>query len=374
MKHSLRVLLIANSNEIGGGNRSLETLSLGLKQSGHTPIIVFPEDGPASDMMRKHGIKIIIKQLDCLSIKKLYVTSKSLLTWVKIILKNDIDLIHANGTIAARSVICSAKICRKPVVCHIRFDFGQEYYQWAFKYLPSPNRFIFVSQSMENSIKQVLSIASPTAQFNVVHNAVILSEKEVAPISDKVLRIGIIANFQKVKGHEDFFNMACRLLKLHPSLQFDVIGSDIQNEGREKTLRDLIAVLNIEKNIIFHGHLTNIYPIIDALDLVICPSHQEPFGRCAIEAMSRGKPVIVTNVGGLPEIVEDKINGYVVPENSPEALMNAVNKLIENKKIRIDMSSQNINKVHQKFSQKGHTEHILKLYNNELNTKIKNND
>jgi glycosyltransferase involved in cell wall biosynthesis len=366
MNKALQILLIANSNEIGGGNRSLETLSLGLRQNGHTPYIVFPEEGPAPNLFRQHGFTVIIKPLTSPSIKSLFATLKSFFTWNKIIKKHCIDLIHANGSLAARSVIITAKINKKSVICHIRYDFGPEYYQWAFKYIPSPDCFIFVSQSMENSIKPALIKCSPSANFKVVHNAVILSETAISAISEKVSRIGIIANFQKVKGHEDFFNMAKNLLESYPYLQFDVIGSDIQNEGRENILRDLIAELKIEKSVTFHGHLTNIYPVIDALDLVICPSHEEPFGRCAIEAMSRGKPVVVTNVGGLPEIVKDKINGYIVPSKNPDALAEAVTKLIEHKEIRQSMSIQNISIVHEHFSQKGHTEYILDIYAEQL--------
>jgi glycosyltransferase involved in cell wall biosynthesis len=374
MTNSLRVLLISNSNEIGGGNRSLETLCLGLRQNGHSPFIVFPEEGPAPDLFRNHGLTVIINALKSPSIKAFLATVKSYVSWNKIIKKHCIDLIHANGSLAARSVTLSAKTYKKPMICHIRYDFGADYYQWAFKYIPSPDCFIFVSQSMENSIKPALITSSPAANFKVVHNAVILSDKAIPAISEKVGRIGIIANFQEVKGHEDFFNMAKNLLKSYPYLQFDVIGSDIQNEGRENILRNLITELQIEKNVTFHGHLTNIYPVIDALDLVICPSHEEPFGRCAIEAMSRGKPVVVTNVGGLPEIVEENVNGFVVPSKNPEALIDAVTKLIEDIDLRQTMSCQNVDKVHTHFSQMGHTQSILNLYNEVINFQVFNND
>ena len=368
MNNALRILLISNSNEIGGGNRSLETLSLGLRKNGHAPFIVFPEEGPAPDLFREHGLKVIINPLNSPSIKNLYTTFKSFFTWNKIIKKHSIDLIHANGSLAARSVILSAKANKKSVICHIRYDFGPEYYQWAFKYIPSPDCFIFVSKSMENSIKPALIKSSPKAKFKVIHNAVILSDKAMPAISEQVCRIGIIANFQEVKGHEDFFNMAKILLESYPYLQFDVIGSDIQNEGRESILRNLISELKIEKSVTFHGHLANIYPVIDALDLVICPSHEEPFGRCAIEAMSRGKPVVVTSVGGLPEIVEDKINGFIVPAKSPEALVNAVTNLITDIKLRQTISILNITKVNELFSQQGHTEQLLKIYSEHFKT------
>jgi glycosyltransferase involved in cell wall biosynthesis len=374
MKNSLRILLISNSNEIGGGNRSLETLSLGLMQNGHSPFIVFPVEGPAPNLFRKHGLTVIINPLTSPSIKGLFAAIKSFFTWNKIIKEHSIDLIHANGSLAARAAIFSAKANKKPVICHIRYDFGSDYYQWAFKYIPSPNCFIFVSQSMENSIKPALIKSSQLANFKVVHNAVILSDTPIPVVSQKVGRIGIIANFQAVKGHEDFFHMAKILLAPYPYLRFDVIGSDILNDGRESIIRNLTTALKIEKSVTFHGQLTNIYPVIDALDIVICPSHEEPFGRCAIEAMSRGKPVVVSNVGGLPEIVEDRVNGFIVPTKSPKALVDAVTKLIDDLELRQTMSRQNVDKVHAHFSQMGHTQSILNLYNELINLQAINND
>ena len=128
MTNSLRVLLISNSNEIGGGNRSLETLCLGLRQNGHSPFIVFPEEGPAPDLFRNHGLTVIINALKSPSIKAFLATVKSYVSWNKIIKKHCIDLIHANGSLAARSVTLSAKTYKKPMICHIRYDFGADYY------------------------------------------------------------------------------------------------------------------------------------------------------------------------------------------------------------------------------------------------------
>jgi glycosyltransferase involved in cell wall biosynthesis len=366
MKKTLRILFVANSNEIGGGNRSLETLSLGLRHVGHVPIMVFPSEGPAPDLFREHGFNVIIMPLIQPSINKPLVSLDSILNWRRLLRNNQIDIAHANGTLAARSITIATKINNTPLICHLRFDFGKSYYKWAFKALPSPSTFIFVSENMRLNIESALIKCSPQASFHVVHNAVILSKKAIQPVAKLVSRIGIIANLQKIKGHEDFLNMAQRLLKHHPNLHFDIIGSDVQNEGRETHLKQIVIEKMLENNVTFHGHVSDVYNVIDDLDLVICPSHEEPFGRCAIEAMSRGKPVIVTNVGGLPEIVEQGINGIIVPPKDISALVNATLTLLEENDVRQTMASNNIQKVETFFTQKGHTEKICQLYEEQL--------
>lgn len=363
MKKILRILFVANSNEIGGGNRSLETLSLGLRQVGHIPVIVFPSEGPAPELFREHDFDVIIMPLTQPSIKSPLTSLNSILNWRGILRSNQIDIAHANGTLAARSITIATKINKTPLICHLRFDFGKPYYQWAFKRLPSPSTFIFVSENMRSNIESALITSSPEASFHVVHNAVILSKKVMQPVSKIVSRIGIIANLQKIKGHEDFLNMAHELLRTHPNLHFDIIGADVQGEGRELYLKKIVQEKKLEKNVTFHGHVSDVYSAIDELDLVICPSHEEPFGRCAIEAMSRGKPVIVTNVGGLPEIVEHDVNGFIAPPKNPSALVNHALKIIEDHSLRITFSKNNVSKVNTYFSQSGHTNSILDIYN-----------
>lgn len=362
MKIALNILLIANSNQIGGGNRSLETLSLGLKQAGHTPILVFPSEGPATELFRSHEIDVFVTPIIQPSIQNPLTILSGFLTWRRLLKNNNIDIVHTNGTLAARSMALAAKINKTPQICHIRFDFGKPYYEWAFRNLPSPQSFIFVSRSMQSNIEHILKKRSPKAKYHIVHNAVILSTKPMRSVTGKVNKIGIVANLQKIKGHEDFFNMARTLLNTYPNLHFDVIGTDVQNEGRETQLKKIVNDKLLNDNVTFHGHVSDVYSAIDELDLVICPSHEEPFGRCAIEAMSRGKPVIVTNVGGLPEIVENKKNGFVVPPKSPPALVEAVSILMKDKSLRQSISTNNIQKVEMSFSQKGHTDKILTLY------------
>jgi glycosyltransferase involved in cell wall biosynthesis len=70
----------------------------------------------------------------------------------------------------------------------------------------------------------------------------------------------------------------------------------------------------------FVGVVSNVPEYIDKASIVVVPSHSEPFGRVVIEAMARKKLVVATMVGGIPEIIEQYHNGFLVHHNDPEEL------------------------------------------------------
>jgi glycosyltransferase involved in cell wall biosynthesis len=68
--------------------------------------------------------------------------------------------------------------------------------------------------------------------------------------------------------------------------------------------------------------------LMGALDVLVLPSHQEPFGTVLAEAMNAGTPVVATRVGGIPEVVEDGVSGRLAPPGDPEALAAAIAEVL----------------------------------------------
>ena len=130
-----------------------------------------------------------------------------------------------------------------------------------------------------------------------------------------------------------------------------------ENLGK-KTFKKYIKVLNN----LSHRKLINLYSRVAA---VVMPStYPESFGRVALEAISQGTPAIVTNIGGLPEIIQDKVTGRVVDPNERE-LKNAIKDVVENEKIY----KNNIKKMYSLLKKKFHDDPIkahLQMYQNLL--------
>ena len=78
-------------------------------------------------------------------------------------------------------------------------------------------------------------------------------------------------------------------------------------------------------------------------DVIVYPSSvEEPFGLAMLEAMASGKPIVVTNSGGMPEIIQNDVNGYVVPKGNHEALANKIIKLLSCEKLGQQLGKKGI--------------------------------
>ena len=127
-------------------------------------------------------------------------------------------------------------------------------------------------------------------------------------------------------------------------------------------LEDYARALGIQKYVVFHGHVSQVAPLIKQLDIVVCASHIEPFGLCLIEGMACQKPIVATRVGGIPEVVEDGKTGLLVPPHAPEALANAVAELLDSPELRRKMGQNGRRRVEQYFSCAAYTAGIMQIY------------
>jgi len=98
------------------------------------------------------------------------------------------------------------------------------------------------------------------------------------------------------------------------------------------------------------------------MDIIVCPSRFEGFGLVAAEAMACGKPVIASNTGGLPEIIDDRETGFLVQPEDPVAMAEALTELIDNPALREKLGAAGRRKVGEKFSFTTFARQIEALY------------
>jgi glycosyltransferase involved in cell wall biosynthesis len=99
-----------------------------------------------------------------------------------------------------------------------------------------------------------------------------------------------------------------------------------------------------------------------ALDLVVLPSLSEGLPNVAMEAMLFGKPVVATNVGGVPEVVEDGVTGIVVPPRDAKALADAVIEMLSSPGLMAEYGVRGRNKVLEEFSPQVRAQSMIVLY------------
>jgi len=364
----MRVTYILNSMNIGGGNRSMEMLWKELLNYNVKPYVVSPGKGPFQQLIENAGISnhftIGSLQYDFgINARSVYL----ILQYFIHLMRDRIEIVHANSMQMARYIAIPSRIMRIPLIVHIRYYQNQDYIKWVYKYVPKPHAFIFNSHNMKKELGSYLKKYYGKTKQYVIHNGI--DTEKFCPekkSGDKKTKIGIIGNFQKIKGHEDFLIMAKVLLQDSDNMIFSIAGTDIEKHGREKELKKMANELSIKRNVIFEGYIENISEYIKSLDILVSTSHSEPFGRTLIEGMACGIPVVSTNVGGIPEIVQNEKTGILVPPKSPKIMADAICALVANKEKLIEMGVRGRKRVMAKFSNKNHVKKVFEVYKNAL--------
>ena len=132
--------------------------------------------------------------------------------------------------------------------------------------------------------------------------------------------VATVARLEPCKGIDTLLRAAAHAAPRAPTLQLLIVG-DGRDRGR---LEALVDALGIAACVTFTGTRSDVPWLLAAADLFAVPSHSEGLGVAAIEALAAGLPVLASNVGGLPEIVEDGVCGRLLPPGSPAAWAAAI--------------------------------------------------
>lgn len=149
---------------------------------------------------------------------------------------------------------------------------------------------------------------------------------EIPPMPPRPpVRLCFIKAHSQVYGPDVLLRALAEVKQEIPDIQLSVAGKGDQTEQ----LQQLTQTLGLENNVRFTGFIDNqwIYHFLSEHHIMVMPSRHESFGVAALEASACGRPVIASNVGGIPEIVLNNLTGLVVPPDDVPALASAIIKL-----------------------------------------------
>lgn len=137
--------------------------------------------------------------------------------------------------------------------------------------------------------------------------------------------VACVANFFPYKGHKDLVAAARIVVDDLPAVRFVLVGRDA---GEGDGIRALIGALGLQRHVFLAGPRTDVPRILASVALLVHPSHEEGFSNVVLEAMSAGKAVIATTVGGIPEAVIHRETGLLAPPRDPARLAQALLTLL----------------------------------------------
>lgn len=191
---------------------------------------------------------------------------------------------------------------------------------------------IFNQVKEQGILESKIRLVSLRVDLDLFHSQ--LSTSDVGTGGDKVgiIKIGYLGRLVDGKGLEDLLvamsNIKCQMSNVH----LLIFGAG-PLEGK---LKKIAQDLSIEDKIEWRGFVpySETPEAFSEIDIFVYPSWHEGFGRSIMEAMAMEKAVVATNVGGIPDLVKDGENGFLVPPHRPEMLAEKIEILIENGNLR----------------------------------------
>lgn len=174
--------------------------------------------------------------------------------------------------------------------------------------------------------------------------------------------VGHVANLLPKKRQEDLLKAAKRVLETFPLVTFVIVGRG----PLDRKLRETAHNLGIQNNVIFAGFVDSLYEVMQTFDIFVMSSQYEGFGISLAEAMALGKPAVVTQVGGMPEVIEDKVSGLLAKPRAPADLACKILALLMNDDVRRTMGESAKRRVRQRFDIRRRVAAMEDIYRNLL--------
>jgi glycosyltransferase involved in cell wall biosynthesis len=341
----MRVLQVSSARAFGGGERHLADLARGLRERGHEVLAALREASSLRERLSflpGHDLYTLPlrNSLDLVSALKL----------ARVARERKVDIIHAHVARDYAPAAFAARLApasRLVITRHVLFP------------LSRAHRFAL------SNVARVLAVSEPVARalrsqkifdggkIRVVENSVDLArfgcERDA---TDRPLRVGIVGELSEVKGQAEFVRAAAVIAEeFGDRVEFLVVGEDGSRGGEYRALvRRLVNELRLTQRVQLLGRVDDASSLIVKLDVLVSASRSEAFGMAMAEALVCGVPVVATATEGAQSLIEDGVNGLLVPVGDVRALAAAVSSLLSDEEMRLTLGARARHSARERFS------------------------
>src|SRR6266566_2513055 len=217
---------------------------------------------------------------------------------------------------------------------------------------PEMDQLIAVSKSIERKIAAEHRTGAPV---RLIYNGVDLERydhqdpcctlREEYGMEPGSQIVGVVARLEPEKGQQTLIEAWPEVLRKVPDAYLLIVGEG----SRRDFLEQLAAAHRVAHRVVFTGRRDDIPAVTAALDVAVLPSLREAQGLSILEAMALSRPVVASDVGGIPEMIEDGRTGLLVPHDNPEALAAAIVRLLTDHSLADTLARAAHDLVHDRF-------------------------
>ena len=380
----MNILLVAHERNLGGASKSLVTLASGLQQKGHKVVVVLPFGfGQVHQKLTELQISVYVVFFGWwmmpsywnwvlkFAFRMLYVTEMiPVIRIMKIAEKEQIQIIHSNSS----AIDVGARAARKaglPHVWHFRefgdADFQLEYLKGRVKscqfVVDTNGKVVFISKNLRNYYHAEIADKFCRVIYNGIPQDFLYQKRYIFPKSKIIFLIA--GNLHRNK-RQDLALQAAGILRKRGYDNFElwIAGAasamrdsqKYEEELRESAGRDLKSCCK------FLGFVSDMGKLRQETDIELVCSNREAFGRVTVEAMMAGNPVIGTDTGANPELIEDQKLGRLFRNGDAEDLADKMQWFLDDPELIEKCGREAYSFARDSFSSGLNTENIEKLY------------
>ncbi|MGK4569261.1 glycosyltransferase family 4 protein [Flavobacterium sp. 3HN19-14] len=342
----MRILQIIDSLEAGGAERmAVNYANFLAAETGFSALAVTRKESPLKQNLNPEAAYIFLE-------RKSTIDLAAVLKLRKFAIANKIDIIHAHST--SFFIAFLLKMLR-PSLCLVWHDhygdsefLGNRPSKMLKLAMPFFAGIIVVNQKLKDWAKQELKFK------NVIMLPNFPAENE--PSSEVVALKGIsgkrilcLANLREQKNHHLLLDVAVLLKNSHPEWTFHLVGKDFEDDYSSQ-IKSLILSNKLDQNVFVYGTINGITSILEQSEIGILTSKSEGLPLALLEYGLHKKAVVVTAVGEIPEIIQNGINGMIVPSGDVKLFYNELLSCIENLELRESMSEKLRQTILSRFS------------------------
>ena len=367
------ILFLEQQAHRAGAQRVLAEVLRALDPD-YLPIVGLPEEGPFAEEIRRRGIETFLYPLGRYASGRKPVADMTKLAlrslycgWLlaRLIRRRGIRLVYINGPRSLIAGALAARLTGRPAVFHLHLTMTR-------------TADIFVTARAAKHVTRILACSETTAaallanhlelksKLQVVYNpvrelcagaggAAPTGERRADTPNGRAFVVGVVGRITPQKGQHVLLDAALELARRGKTLRVIFVGApgphSFEDDLYLSSLKLCVKDSSLENQVTWAGYQEDPTPLYAACDVVVIPSTvSEGLPMVAIEAMQLGIPVIGSNVGGIPEIVRDGVNGFLVPPHDAKALADRVQQIFDDGELLMRMKAQALASVDGRFS------------------------